>query len=202
MGAYLALGARGRVALAAALVLLFNVLNTVLIPVGLDLLGVPVDASGDGAIWAMAQTILMFQIAPLTVGLVLRRLDPGRAAGLKRLSSRVANGLLAVFGAAVVLLQGHRFVEAGLPTLLAVEGTVLAGLVGGWIISPRDRPSRAALACVGVIHSSSACILLASRWFQDPATMLTVLTWSGCMFLTGVVAARLMARSAPRPAAT
>jgi len=189
MGAYLALRAQGDVALAAALVLLFNVANTVLIPIGLNIFGVAVDFEGGGYIWPMARTIVLFQILPMAAGLLLHRHWPDQSARLQRVSSTAANVLLAVVGVAVVVLQGQRFVQAGLATILAVEGTVLLSLGLGWLVSPRGRDRRVALAMVGVIHSSSACVLLASTWFKDPTTLLTVLTWAGCMFVTGVVAA-------------
>lgn len=197
MGAYLVLAARGNVALAAALVLLFNIANTVLIPIGLDIFAVPVSATGNGHILAMARTIVLFQVLPLSAGLLVHRCAPAHSRRLQVLSSRAANTLLAVLGVAVVVLEGRRFIEAGLVTVLAVEGAILASLALGWLVSPRDRGTRVALSLVGVNHSTSACILLASTWFDDPATLLTVFIWAGCMFVTGIGAARLLARRHP-----
>ncbi len=195
MGAYLALQARGDVALAASLVLLSNVLNTAFIPLGLDLARVLIGPTDGSYLWPMARTILLFQVLPLTAGIGLRRAAPERAATLQRGSARLANAILVVVAVAVVATQARRFLDAGLQTLLAVEGTVLFAMAVGWLLSPRGRPTRIALACTGVIHSVSACVLLASAWFPDPATLLTVFAYSGSMFTTGVVAARIMARN-------
>lgn len=195
MGAYLALSARGDVALAVTLVLVFNVANTLLIPLGLSVLDVPVPTEDSGYLWDMAFMIVATQLVPLSVGVLVRLARPQVARRLQAATSWTANALLLVFGVAVVVLEGGRFLQAGWPTVLAVLGAVLASLVLGWVVSPPRRETRVALASVGVIHSSSACVLLASAWFPDPATLLTVLTWAGIMFVVGVGAARWMRRA-------
>ncbi|RME24502.1 MAG: hypothetical protein D6798_11115 [Deltaproteobacteria bacterium] len=195
MGAYLALQARGDVALAAALVLVCNLLNTVFVPFGLDLAGVHTGPTDGDYLWPMARMILLFQVLPLSAGVVVRRLAPDRALRLQRGCARLANLILVVVAVVVVSTQLPRFLDAGMQTLLAVEGTVLTAMATGWLLAPRRRPARIALACTGVIHSVSACVLLASAWFPDPATLLTVFAYSGMMFTTGVVAARWMRRT-------
>ncbi len=196
MGAYLTWQARGNVPLAAAMVLLFNAANTVLIPLGLSLAGVAGVGDGFSHLGEMATTIVLYQILPLAVGMALRRGVPGRAARLQRVCASLANLLLVLVGGGVLLFQGARFLEAGPRAVLAVLSCVLGSLVLGWFCAPRSRPDRVALACVGVIHSTSACILLATTWFKDPLVLLTVVLWSGSMFLVGVVAARLLGRAA------
>lgn len=199
MGAFLALQAGGDVALAAAVVILANVLNTVLVPVGLEVLGVPVGPMDQAHILPMAQTIVLYQVLPLVFGLVLRRVLPDQAARLQRATAFVANALLLVFSVAIVVAQGSHLLEAGVGAILAVEGTVLASFLLGWLVSPPDREARVALATTGVIHSTSACVLLASTWFPDPGTLLVVFVYSGCMFVTGMAGTRLLARTRPRP---
>lgn len=194
MGAYLTWLARGNVPLAATMVLFFNAANTVLIPVGLSLAGVAGVGGGFEHLGEMATTILLYQILPLVAGMAFRRVAPGRAAKLQRLFASLANLLLVLVGGGVVLFQGGRFLEAGPRAVLAVLSCVLGSLLIGWFCSPRRRADRVALACVGVIHSTSACILLATTWFKDPLVLLTVVLWSGTMFVVGVVAARLMRR--------
>ncbi|MCK6504188.1 bile acid:sodium symporter [Myxococcota bacterium] len=201
MGAYLALSARGDVALAVALVLVFNVANTLLIPLGLTVLQVPVPTTDNGYLWDMAFMIVATQLVPLVVGAAVHKARPAIARRLQTATSWAANALLLVFGVAVVVLEGGRFLAAGWPTVLAVLGAVVASLVLGWLVSPPRREARVALASVGVIHSSSACVLLASAWFPDPATLLTVLTWAGVMFIVGVGASRWMRRGAVQAAA-
>ncbi len=194
MGAYLALRARGDVALAASLVLVSNVLNTLFIPVGLDLLGVAVQAGDSGHVWPMARTILFYQLLPLSAGIVIRRFQPDLALKLQRWLSNAANTLLVLVAIGVLVTEAGRFLAVGLRTLAAVQLTVLAALAVGWFLAPRDRPVRIALAASGSIHSVSACVLLASTWFEDPATLLTVFAYSGSMFITGVIASELMLR--------
>lgn len=196
MGAFLALQGRGDVALAASLVLLFNVLNTVLVPLGLGLLGADPGELGPDQLFAMARTILLFQVLPLTVGLFVHRAAPAQARRLQKLSSTAANALLIVFAVAMIALQAERFLAVGLRAVLAVVVTVLGALAAGWLFAPRDLPQRTALTTVSAIHSVSLCVLLASTWFPDPATLLTVFAYSAVMFPVGVVAARVLARRA------
>lgn len=194
MGAFLAMQARGDVALAAALVLVFNVLNTLLIPVGLDLLQVPVGHADGGYVWPMAKTIVLYQLLPLAVGLVVHRASPAHALRLQKWTSGLANALLLVFGIAVAVTQWEALSRVEPLAVLAVEITVLSALLLGGALSPRDPKVRIALATTGSIHSVSACVLLASTWFEDPGTLLVVFAYSGCMFTTGVVATRLIIR--------
>lgn len=204
MGAFLALQARGDVALGAAVVLVSNVLNTLMIPIGLDLLGVAVGPSDEGHVWPMARTILLFQLLPLTVGLLIHRSWPQGARHLQRWTAGLANGLLLVFGVAVAATQWPQLSQVDPRAVLAVELTVLAAFMLGGLLSPPGRATRVALATTGVIHSVSACVLLASTWFSDPMTLLVVFAYSGCMFATGVIATRLLARlpgAASQPAA-
>lgn len=201
MGAYLTWMARGNVPLAAACVLIFSAGNTVLIPLGLGLAGVAGVDDGFDHLGEMTLTIVVYQIVPLAVGMVMRRAAPPLAMRLQRLFSGAANLLLLVVGAGVVLTQFGRFLEAGPRAVLAVLGCVLGSLVIGALVAPARREDRVALGCIGVIHSTSACILLATTWFKEPLVVLTVLLWSGVMFVVGLVAARLFRRVTSAPSA-
>lgn len=201
MGAYLTLVARGNVALAAALVLIFNLANTVAIPLGLGLLRVDGLDAGFDHLGEMALTILLNQILPLGVGMHLRMRSPARAARLQAACARAANALLLVVGLGVLLSQGRRVLEVDPRALLAVLLGVAGSWALGWLLAPAVRADRIALAHVGVVHATSTCILLATTWFHDPRVVLTVFAWSGTMFLFGLVSARLFAwRGAARAA--
>lgn len=124
----------------------------------------------------MVASLIAFQIAPLLVGMAMRRRTPERADRLAPKAKLVAN--LALVGLALMLLvlKGHVLDDLDARAWLAIVATAaLAGGLGYFAALPRIDSARAG-AIVAVSRNVSVAIMLASTFFRsDPLVDATVL---------------------------
>lgn len=194
-GALLTLHARGDLAVSTAL-------QVVLAPIGL--LGVPVWAAVAGqsvipsgaAGPALVAGGLFGQVAPLAVGMWLRRSRPGTAARVHTVARRVADLLLAGLVLYFLITGLHRLPEVGLPGVAVVAVLVAAGLAP--LAGPGAAPQRRAVAMTTGVRNLTLGLFFAAA--APPTVTLTLLTYGLIMYAVCVPAAGLLARTGPVPA--
>ena len=171
--------AGGNLALGASMIVVMNLLNTVLTPIGF----LALDSSGSTGLpmAGMVKTIILFQLLPLAAAMGFRHLKPVAADQLQPHVQRAAKILL--FGAAAVILVGEipRLSTVPIKMILFchLAVPVLMGL--GWLLTPGRRADRTAVAIATPYRSISVVLLLLASWVRDMDAMLAAMTYSGAM---------------------
>jgi BASS family bile acid:Na+ symporter len=173
--------AKGAVPLAAALLLLFCAIALVLTPVlgGLLLLqGTSLDLPASRLAWRFA----LYLLAPLLVGLAVRRWEPDKAAVLSKPVSALA-GLCFPFLLVLTLgLRSVRVLELGPLEVAGELGAMVALVVGGmaigWLLGGPERSARRVLALGTGMRNTMVALLVAFASFPDTDIDLTVLATS------------------------
>ncbi len=205
LGAMFTQRAGGDIAFAASLIVVMTAINTVSTPL---LLGWLVDApvvAGGSHVWPVVRTILAYLLAPLSLGLALRTYRPTWADRAGLWLRRLTNLLfLALFG----MILGTRIGmigTIGATTLLAMLILATLCAIAGFFVAGRKSELRTALALNTTIRNISLSLLLASLWFSEDATMVTVMVYGLVMLIvalpTVMIIRRLGARSAAEAAA-
>lgn len=182
MGPLLAGMAGAHLGFAVALMVLLAMLSVVTTPVTLWLM-LPTDFAGAGAsTFAIAATLAKFQLAPLLVGMAIRRWRPLAAARLAAPATRLANWLLVAVVAALGVTKGHMLGTVESRGIAAMMILVLACLLLGG--AGQSSPiARAAALCTGVRNLALA-LLLAAQHFPDPKIDTAILSFGLLMLAT------------------
>ena len=187
LGALLTQKVKGNLALATSLVVVMNILNTIVTPMMAWVLAfAPETEDGSVPILAMIRTILLFQLTPFTLALIWRhrweesalRWQPRAAKASNWLIGLMAIGFIAnemlAGGATAILLPTH--------VIIAIFSCVLASLLIGYSFSKGRTADRSALCMVTSVRSMALALLLATAWFDDSESILTVASYSAVMF--------------------
>jgi BASS family bile acid:Na+ symporter len=134
---------------------------------------------------AMVKTLLIFQLLPLCLGIGTRRLSEVWAGRGKKIMSPLANGILAVLVVGLLITKGGALKTFSPAALLALLILSLAATAIG-LFNGLDRRQRVALSLTTGVRSVSLALLIASAFFPDPKTILTVLTFALFMYGVGV----------------
>jgi bile acid:Na+ symporter, BASS family len=187
IGTLLVLHARGDLALSVSLVVVMTLVSTVTAPLTLGLLGVaPPGATAPLSFGAVAETIAVYQLLPLLVGMTVRRVSPRLADRALPGASMAAKLIFGAVFVALTVLQGHRVTDLGLLPLLGVELCVLASLLLGALLTPGRASVRAAVSLNTGVRNLALALLLATVWFDDGDTILTAMIYGLLMLVTGV----------------
>jgi bile acid:Na+ symporter, BASS family len=187
IGTLLVLHARGDLALSVSLVVVMTLISTTTTPLTLGLLGVvPTGATHPLGFGAIAQTIALYQLLPLLVGMTVRRVSPRVADKALPLASRASKLAFGVVFVGLTVLQGHRVLDLGLVSLVAVELLVLVSLGLGGLLPPGSASVRAAVSLNTGVRNLALALLLATVWFDDADTLLTTMVYGLLMLLTGI----------------
>lgn len=182
MGPLLAGMAGAHLGFAVAVMVLLAMLSVFTTPVTLWLI-LPGDLAGTAVSpVAIAATLAKFQLAPLVVGMAIRRRLPRVAAHLAPPVTRLANGLLVAVVVVLAVSKGHMLGTVGGLGLLVMMTLVLACLLLGG--AGQSQPiTRAAALCTGVRNLALALLLVATH-FPDPKTDAAVLSFGLLMLGT------------------
>jgi BASS family bile acid:Na+ symporter len=207
MGALLTQKVRGNLALATSLVVVMNVLNTVVTPFMAWLLHfAPETANGDVPVIAMARTIILFQLTPLTIALWWRHHWESSALRWQPRAAMASNWLIGItavgFIAKEVIQGGAGAIILPGPVLMATFSCVLASLLIGYALGAGRPADRSALCMVTSVRSMGLALLLAAAWFPDPASILTVATYSAVMFWLSLGVGGILRKRASHDSAT
>ncbi len=176
----------GNIAYSAALIVLMNLANTVLTPGTLVLAGLMPDTGGPPPTLEMIRTILLVQVIPLSVGVWCRHARPTLADRLVRPVKMVGQIILVGLIVFFLFKVGPRVAEVPPMAAVCVFSLVGAGMVGSWLLPLGGRPERVALCMTTTIRSMSVVVLLITRWFPEPVTLLVALSYSTTMFLSAM----------------
>lgn len=201
VGAVLVQKAGGDVPFAVSLMALCNVLNTALTPALAVIMGI-VGLDSDVPVGGMVQSIVLFQLLPLTAAVAWRHHHAPsalRARGWFDQGTKVVLVLAVVIG---VAMEARRFADVPAALALAAVVPAIAGLAAGGLLSSGDVRDRGTVAIVSGFRSMSVVLLLVTAWFPTLETVLATLVCSGLMLPVNALAAGVMRRlSGAAPAA-
>lgn len=196
-GALLTLHARGDLAVSAALQVLLAPAGLLSVPVWAAVAGQRVIPPGAAGLLVVGGGLLG-QLAPLTVGMWLRRSRPGAAARVHRSARRVADVLLAGLVLYFVITGVSRLPLVGGAGLAVIAVLVSAGLtpvvVAGW----GSAGERRAVAMTTSVRNLTLGLFFAAA--ASPTVVLTLLAYGLVMYGLCVPVAWALARTGPVPA--
>ena len=193
MGAFLVQQARGDLAMAVSLLLVLNLLNPVVTPAIMDAAGITVAGKGIDYV-GIFQTLLLFQLLPLVVGLGVRDRSPAWAARWQPRLERTATVLLLVVVVGFGLAKGEVLLELDGRAIIAVLACVTGALLGGFVLGLGAPGMPATLSLTAGIRNGSMALVLIGAWFPDPLSMLTALSVSVTMLPLSLVMVYLLRR--------
>ncbi len=189
--------AHGDLAFSTTLIFLLSAVSVVSIPIVTTLMfssEAAVDVDG----WAILRTLLIFQLAPLVLGMSFRR---PRKAVAERVAPKIANVALALVAIAVLAYavdvaraDGTPLVDLGWLTFVVWIGITAVALVSGYVAGGSDEPSRRTLSLHTGIRNGGLTLLIAATSFPDtgaeigiialvvvmyPMAMALTLKWTG-----------------------
>jgi len=195
MGAFLAQQARGDLAMAVALLLALNLLNPLLTPGWIDLLGLAQEGT-ELELFGIFKTLVGYQLIPLSVGLLMRDRVPAFTARWQPRVSRLAQLLLVIIVVGFTITNGEVLSELSIRPVIAILGTVGASLGVGLLFGIGERGLPASLALTAGIRNGSMALVLVGAWFPDPKTLLTALGYSVIMFPSSLAVTAVLKRRA------
>ncbi len=191
-GALFALQAGGHVATAVTAMVTLALLSVISAPMTITwLLGRSVAVDVGHLVLPMMATLLFFQLAPLVVGMTLRRYRPILADRLSAPASKLANVLLLVVTLGLLVTKGHLLLVLGLAGSLVCAIIVTVSLGLGAIVSRRGDERRAYATITGVRNLSLA-LLIGTSYFPEPTTDAGILTFGLFAMILPYFAARIM----------
>jgi len=192
-GALLTLHARGDLALAAALQGVLAPLGLLSAPLWAQLSGHDVVPSG----WAGAGLVvggLAAQVAPLVVGMWLRRHDPERAVRVHRVARRVADVLLAGLVVYFVVTAGGQLPALGWPPI-AVAVLLVGVCLSVTAVGGLGRPAaRRAVGMTSAVRNLSLALFFAAP--AGAGVVVALLAYGLVMYVLSVPVAVRLGRTA------
>lgn len=174
--------AGGHLALGVSLLVVMNLLNTILTPLGVLIVGAANSADGTSLpLGGMMQTILYFQMIPLAIAMGFRHLRPLLAIRLQPFIEKAAKVLLFVVAMAILISEVPRLTTLPWAMIFVTHAAVLLSMVAGWVLTPGSREDKIAVAIASPYRSISVVLLLLAAWVQDMEAMLSAMTYSGAM---------------------
>lgn len=191
--------ARADEAAALCLVVVLELVNLVAIPVWATLL-LPAGTELDPV--PLLGALLGLVLAPLAVGLALRRPLAARATGLARRAGTASTAMLAVAVIAYLARDGDVVVAALDERVPLIAGLAVLGALGlGWLAGGPTRETRAAAALVTGVRANAVALAIASTSFPDrPDVRAGVVVFALFSITLPLVAAALAGRRAERVA--
>ncbi len=185
--------AKGHLALAVSLIVVMNLLNTILTPIGIWLMDAMPTTSEEGSVvLGMIETILIFQVLPLAAAMGFRHWRPQTAIRIQPSIERAAKVVLIVVAIGVVAseIQNLKYLPWGM--IVAVNIAVPASLAVGWFMTPGTMEERIAMSLTIPYRSISVVLLLLAAWVKDGNAILAAMAYSGTMMWMCLTASSLM----------
>lgn len=179
-GTLLTRTARGSLELSVVLLGVFTLLSVPSVPL-LTLFLLPRQGL---EIWPLLNTLLVFQLVPLGLGVGLRTYRTRWANTALRGARPLSNALFAALVLGLLVTRGHLILEVGGAGLVGMMAVVV-GSVAIPIALPLEWGDRMAVSLMTGVRNLSLALLVASA-FLDDLTMLSVLVYGLIMYLVGV----------------
>jgi BASS family bile acid:Na+ symporter len=174
--------ARADLAFAAGMTILLPTIGVVATPLILSL-AVELPDGASVPVVPMVGTLIVLQIAPLLLGMFVRRRNAVLADRLAPAATMLANITLGLIVVMLLVLKGQLLLGISSTTYAALLGLMGAAMALGYL-GERERASARAGALVAGCRNISVSIMLASTFFIDPVVDATVLAFG---FLAVVV---------------
>jgi BASS family bile acid:Na+ symporter len=158
--------ARADLPFAAGMTILLPTIGVVATPL---ILSIAVDLP-DGAsmpVGPMVGTLISLQLAPLAIGMLVRRRNAALADRLAPAATMLANVTLALIVVMLLVLKGQLLLGISSATYAALFGLIGIAMLLGYL-GERERASARAGALVAGCRNISVSIMLASTFFIDP----------------------------------
>lgn len=186
---------KGDVALSVGLMALMTTVTIVFVPLALPLLlpGIQVDAL------SVAQTLGLFVLLPLAVGLFIKARYQSLAASLQPLMAQAATFSLMMAAVLLLVLNFENLVRAlGTGVYLAAILFVAASFLVAYLLGGPGSDTRRTLGLGTAQRDISTALLVASRNFDDPGVLVMILVGSlvmlvGLMVVAGEIGKRSQA---------
>lgn len=195
-GSVLVAQVKANLGFSVALVFLMTSLSTFTAPLMMTLLtSAELEATGINIGPEMAKKIGLFQLLPLAVGMLGKRLKPELAAKGSVALRLLVNVLFGLVAVGILVKYSSDLVSIGWRPIATVSACVVVFIVLGWVVSPGNARDRGALGINSGIHNLPLAMLVGGVLFADePAGMLVILTY-GALMLPGAVGFALWLRS-------
>lgn len=190
--------ARGDIGLSVGLVLVLTFSSVVLTPILLGLwTGDGIGAAFNATTWPMMRLIFVFQVVPLIAGLLLRRYAESRTRKIQPWIARIARWLVLGIIAAILLTKGGLIFANGLQPIVVSLVAILASFLLGWGMLHRSKAERVSFGLTSMVRNLALALLLATTFFTDPSTIVTMLAYALLMFIVAFAIAAWFRRSTP-----
>jgi BASS family bile acid:Na+ symporter len=161
--------AKGNVAVAVALMAILAGSSAIVAPILLYYL-LPLVSEGEPLTIDLARlvaTLVLFQLAPLCVGLAVRYYNPTLASHLQKRADRLSAvlGVSAVGG--ILLAQYQLLAEIHLRGFSAMIFFLAASLVAGWLLGGSDRETRIAITLTTSLRNIGVGLVIVIGSFAD-----------------------------------
>lgn len=141
----------------------------------------------------MIAALGMYIVAPLVLGLTIRKQWPCVAQSLVKPVNRLSMFMLLMLVLGYLVVKGNQIAVGGLLLILLSLASAGAALAGGIIATP-NAGLRRALGFTSSIRNVTVAILLASISYTDPRTMLAVLEYALAQYIICFPVAAFAAR--------
>ena len=190
--------ARGDVGLSVGLVLVLTFSSVVLTPILLGLwTGDSIGAAFNATTWPMMRLIFVFQVVPLITGLLLRRYAESRTCKIQPWIARIARLLVLGIIAAILLTKGDLIFANGLQPIVVSLLAILASFLLGWGMLHRSKAERVSFGLTSMVRNLALALLLATTFFTDPSTIVTMLAYALLMFIVAFAIAAWLRQTMP-----
>jgi BASS family bile acid:Na+ symporter len=194
-GSLLTFCAKGDISFSIALMFLLTLVSLVATPLWMVFAVPDVNSA---SVWLAAIPMITalgtFIVAPLVLGLAVRKRWPSVAQSLVKPVTRLSMVMLLLLVVGYLIVKGNQIALGGLPLILLSLIFACAALAGGIIAAP-NAGLRRALGFTSSIRNVTVAILLASISYPDPRTMLAVLEYGLAQYVicfpVAIVAARI-----------
>jgi BASS family bile acid:Na+ symporter len=194
--------AGGRKAYSHGLYATMVVLSLVALPLAVEVLARVYGASVETPLDKVAASILATVVAPMAVGLAVRRFAPSLAARASALIGRLGVVLLLIAFLPLLVAAWPAVASlAGDGSYLAMFLVVAAALAGGHLLGGPDPQDRAALAVTAAIRHPGLALAVAGANMVDKGVAAVVLGFVIVQFLTAIAYQRVLKPRATRAAA-
>jgi BASS family bile acid:Na+ symporter len=139
-------------------------------------------SGGEGLLGPMFTTLAVYQIAPLTAAMLVRRAAPDLARRLAVPAARLANLCLVAVILGLLVARGEALLSVGFGLQAALVGALLPWLAPVALAADAGGTLRAA-GIVTAVRNLSIALLLSHSFFADPQTDVGILVWGFWMMV-------------------
>jgi bile acid:Na+ symporter, BASS family len=191
----LAESAHGDLGFAVALMTLLTVGTTLFMPFALPLVIQGLQASP----WSIARPLVVFILAPLAVGMLLKGQKPAFSAASQPILAKLGNVSVLILLALLIALYFHDLLGVLGSGAIATSAVFFAGLyAAGYLLGGSRLEIKGVLGLGTAARNVGAALVPASQSFSDPKIMVMLVACTIVMLIVLLPAANWLRRRAPR----